>query len=319
MRIVVTGGAGFVGANLCRELSNDPAVTEVTVLDDLSTGSADNVIDLPVELVEGSVLDRALVTDVIGSAHAVIHLAARASVSESIANPLAYHETNTVGTLHVLEACTRNRTPVIFASSSSVYGDTEVLPTHESLSASPKSPYAASKVAAEAYLSAYAASLAVPTLVFRFFNVYGPLQSAEHAYAAVIPAFIDAALAGRPVTIYGDGRQSRDFTYVGSVVKLLAHSAAHQMRRAYPINLAFGGRTTLLQLVKILTELLGREIDVRFAPSRTGDVRDSQAANGRLVELFPGCAPTPLETGLAQTIDWFRSLPQYAREVALQK
>lgn len=318
-RIVVTGGAGFIGANLCRELLTLPAVAAVTVVDDLSAGSVENIVDLPVQFVQASVLERKPLAEAVDGAHAVIHLAARTSVPESVVDPLLYHEMNTVGTIRVLEACRRSGAPLIFASSSSVYGNSQGVPTHEDLPTSPVSPYAASKAAAEAYTTAYAASLGVPVLNFRFFNVYGPFQSPDHPYAAVIPAFIDAALSGRPVQVHGDGQQSRDFTYVGSVVRLLARAAVQHVACPGPINLAFGDRTSLLQLIAKLSELIGREIDVTFGPARAGDVRDSQADGVRLRIFFPGCAPVPLEIGLANTLDWFRGLPQYCRSAVMQK
>ena len=319
MRIVVAGGAGVVGANLCRELLAHPAVSAVVVVEDLSSGAVENIVDLPVEFVRASILDRRPLADAINGAHAVIHLAARTSVPESVVDPLGYHETNTVGTLRVLEACRRASTPVVFASSSSVYGDGAVLPAHEGLPTRPVSPYAASKAAAEAYTSAYAGSLGVPVLNFRFFNVYGPFQSPDHPYAAVIPALIDAALRGRPAQIHGDGRQSRDFTFVGSVVRLLTHAAVHHAPGPGPVNLAFGSRTSLLQVIAELNRVLGRELDVVFGPPRAGDVRDSQAAHSCLGQLFPGHTATPLDVGLASTIAWFRSLPRYSREVVMQK
>ncbi|AGL16321.1 NAD-dependent epimerase/dehydratase family protein [Actinoplanes sp. N902-109] len=318
MRIVVTGGAGFIGANLCRELLAHPSVRAVTVLDDLSTGSLANIADLPVELVQASVLDRTALSRAVTGAHAVVHLAARTSVPGSVTDPLGYHETNTLGTLHVLEACRAAPTPVVLASSSSVYGETAVLPAHEELPADPHSPYAASKAAAEAYASAYARSYGVPALMFRFFNVFGPFQPPGHPYAAVVPAFIDAALTGRPVLVHGDGHQSRDFTYVGTVAGLLAHAAVHRVHSPAPINLAAGRRTSLLQLIALLNRLLGAEIDVRFGPPRPGDLRHSQAAGARLADAFPGHPGVPLETGLARTVAWFRSLPQYSRPPVLQ-
>jgi len=204
----------------------------------------------------------------------------------------------------------------VTASSSSVYGSTPVLPKNEDLPTRPLSPYAASKLAAEAYALSYAASFDVPLLALRFFNVYGPLQSSGHAYAAVIPTFVDAALRGEPVPVHGDGRQTRDFTYVGSVCEVLADAVTRRVTADVPVNLAFGGRVSVVDLVAHLSTLLGGEIRVEHVAPRRGDVRDSQADNTRLRALFPHIQPVPFAGGLGQTVDWFRGLPQYAGPAA---
>jgi UDP-glucose 4-epimerase len=207
--------------------------------------------------------------------------------------------------MHVLEACRAGNTPIIAASSSSVYGPTRTLPKHEELPTRPQSPYAASKLAAESAILAYGATYGLPVLALRFFNVYGPLQSVGHAYAAVIPTFIDGALRGHPVHVHGDGRQTRDFTYVGSVVRLIADAAVRQVTSPTPVNLAFGTRTSLLDLVDKIGTLVDRPVEIVFDPARPGDVRDSQADSTRLRELFPGHGPVPLEAGLTETVNWY--------------
>ena len=307
MRVVVTGGAGFIGANLCRALLATGA-GDVVVLDDLSTGSKENLAGLEVELVEGSILDARLVADVARGATSIVHLAARPSVPRSIADPVASHEVNATGTLTVLEAARATGAHVVVASSSSVYGATDVLPKSEDLPTVPMSPYAASKLATEAYAVAYQVSFGLPTLAFRFFNVYGPLQAAGHAYAAVVPAFVDAALRGEPVTIHGDGHQTRDFTYVGTVCDVLTRAVLGRVSASGPVNLAYGSRSSLLQLVDLLEVVLGTHIARNHVAPRPGDVRDSQASSERLQRLFAGVEAVPLETGLAHTVDWFRGL-----------
>ncbi len=307
MKIVVTGGAGFIGANLCRELAERAETDSVVALDDLSTGSAANLAGSGVELVEGSILDRTVLDRIVGAADAVVHLAARPSVPRSLADPIATHEVNATGTVRVLEACRTRSTPLIVASSSSVYGSTAQLPKHENLPTVPLSPYAASKLATEAYALAYGAAFGLPVLAFRFFNVYGPLQPADHAYAAVVPAFIDAALRGRALRIYGDGTQTRDFTYVGTVARVLADAAIKGMTSAMPVNLAFGTRTSLLELVRRLSQVLGRPLEVEHEPPRRGDVHDSQASNDLLRRMFPAIEPVGLDDGLRQTAQWLSS------------
>lgn len=306
MRVVVTGGAGFIGANLCRELATRPEVEEVVALDDLSTGCRSNLDGVDAELVEGSILDRALLAKSLAGASSVVHLAARPSVPRSIADPVASHEVNASGTLYVLEAARKVGAHVVAASSSSVYGANPTLPKHEELATRPLSPYAVSKLATEGYTIAYQASYGLPTLAFRFFNVYGPLQAAGHAYAAVVPAFIDAALRGEPVTVHGDGLQTRDFTYVGTVTRVLADAVLRRTVCDLPVNLAFGTRSSLLDLVALLGEVLEAPVERVHAGSRVGDVRDSQASSERLHALFAGVVPVPFEQGLRETVEWFR-------------
>jgi UDP-glucose 4-epimerase len=307
VRVLVTGGAGFIGANLCRALVGGGH--DVVVLDDLSTGSAANLEGLAVELVEGSVLDTVLVEPLVAAADRVVHLAARASVPRSVADPVGAHAVNAGGTLVVLEAARPSAVPVVLASSSSVYGDTAVTPKHEDLPVAPRSPYAASKLAAEAYALAHQASYGLPVLALRFFNVYGPLQPADHDYAAVVPRFVDAALAGRPLVVDGDGRQSRDFTFVGTVVEVLARAVDEAVTAPGPVNLAYGTRTDLLDLIARIEGVLGHEVVVEHGPPRPGDVRHSTADGSRLAALVPGVAPVALDDGLAATVDWFRTLP----------
>ena len=308
-RIVVTGGAGFIGANLCRALAAQGA-GQVLAFDDLSTGRADNLAGVDgVELVEGSILDPGALGRVVSGAGAVVHLAARPSVARSIEDPRSTHETNATGTLRVLEAAAQAGGPhVVVASSSSVYGANRDLPAREDGATLPLSPYAASKLATEAYTLAFGHSFRLPVLPFRFFNVFGPLQRADHAYAAVVPAFVSAALAGSPLPVHGDGCQTRDFTFVGSVVTVLVDALARQVTSAGPVNLAFGGRSSILELAELLGTVLGASLPLRHEPARPGDVRDSQADQHRLRGLFPGIEPVPLRTGLERTVEWYRSL-----------
>lgn len=309
MKVIVTGGAGFIGANLCRRLTSTPGVDTVVALDDLSTGFESNLAGIGAELVVGSILDVDLLQDVLADADAVVHLAARPSVPRSLQDPVATHEANSTGTLRVLEAARNHGAHVVVASSSSVYGGNPVLPKSEDLASRPLSPYAVSKLATEAYAGAYAASFGLPTLAFRFFNVYGPLQAAGHAYAAVIPAFVEAALRGQPLTVHGDGTQSRDFTNVGTVTEVLTDAVLRRVTSPDPVNLAFGTRTSLLDLIALLEQQLGQAVKVDHVEVRKGDVPHSQASQERLRGLFPDVQPVSLELGLAETLAWFRSVP----------
>jgi len=306
VKVVVTGGAGFIGANLSRALRRQPQVTEVVVVDDFSTGKRSNLTDPGVSVVEGSILDLAALDQAFVSATSVVHLAARPSVPRSISDPVASHEANASGTVAVLEAARRHGVGhVVVASSSSVYGANPTLPKHEDLTPQPLSPYAASKLATEAYALAYQQSFGLGVLAFRFFNVFGPLQDAGHAYAAVIPAFVSAALADEPLPVHGDGLQTRDFTFVDSLTSVLVDAVLRQVTYERPVNLAFGGRTDLLTVIGLLEDILGHALKRQHSEPRAGDVRDSQADQTLLRELFPQIAPTDLVTGLEATVDWF--------------
>jgi UDP-glucose 4-epimerase len=281
---------------------------QVSVIDDLSTGSKANLDGLDVRLIQHSILEDRALDLAIGGADAVVHLAALGSVPRSIADPRASHDANTNGTLAVLEAVRRNEVAhLIVASSSSVYGGNPVLPKHEDLVTRPLSPYAASKLATEAYSLAWASSYGLPLLAFRFFNVFGPLQPAGHAYAAVIPAFTRAALLGEELKVHGDGQQSRDFTFVGSVVNALATAIERRVSSETPVNLAFGTRVTLLDVIDHLEKLLGRRPNASFEESRAGDVRHSQADTTRLKALIPDIEPVPFADGLEQTVAWMKA------------
>jgi UDP-glucose 4-epimerase len=311
MRVLVTGGAGFIGANLCRHLAGSGH--EVVALDDLSTGRRENLAGVAVQLIEGTILSAADLDSVLDGVDAVVHLAARPSVPRSIQDPMASHLVNATGTVEVLEAVRRagerqeGPAQVIVASSSSVYGANPTLPKHEDLATRPVSPYAASKLATESYALAWGHSFGLDVLAVRFFNVFGPLQPAGHAYAAVVPAFVDAALAGRPLPVHGDGTQSRDFTFVGSVCAVLADAVERRVASPDPMNLAFGSRVTLLEVIAELEDILEKSLEREHASTRAGDVPHSQADTARLRSLFPDVEPVPLRAGLEATVDWFRS------------
>lgn len=308
MRVTVTGGAGFIGANLCRHLLAQPWVDHVAVIDDLSTGFESNLDGLDVQLHRGSILDDDVLRAATADADAIVHLAARPSVPRSISEPMLSHAANATGTLSVLDVARSLDDPlVIVASSSSVYGANPTLPKHEGLLAQPMSPYAVSKLAAEQYALAWQHSYGMRTLPFRFFNVFGPLQAAGHAYAAVVPAFVDAGLRGLPLTVHGDGSQSRDFTYVGTVCETIGTAIRDQISHDAPVNLAFNTRTTLLSVIDELESLLGRELEREHVGSRVGDVPHSQADDSTVRSLFPSVQPVDLTAGLATTVEWMRA------------
>jgi len=308
MRVAITGGAGFIGSNLTLHLA--AAGHDVVVLDDLSTGRPDNLGPLQGALVEGSILDPGVLDETFDGCDAVVHLAALPSVPRSISDPVASHRVNDLGTIEVLEAVRRAAAAphLVVASSSSVYGATAALPKHEELPARPVSPYAATKLATESYALAWGTSFGLDVLAVRFFNVFGPLQPAGHAYAAVVPAFVEAALAGQPLPVHGDGTQTRDFTFVGSVCRVLGEAVERRVVHPSPVNLAFGVRISLLEVVAALESELGHPLEREHLPVRPGDVPHSQADTTELRRLFPAVEPVPFADGLHATIDWFRRM-----------
>ena len=306
MNVLVTGGAGFIGANLCRHLAQDPAIDAVVALDDLSLGRRSNLDGVDARFVEGSILDPDALADAAAGSQAIVHLAALGSVPRSLVDPLATHQVNATGTLAVLEEARRQgNAHVVLASSSSVYGSIKELPKHELLATRPLSPYGASKLAAESYTLSYQESLGLPALAFRFFNVYGPLQPADHVYAAVIPRFIDAAINGRPLEVHGDGTQSRDFTYVDTVCAAITGAVRDQIVHPSPVNLAFGEPHSLLDVIEQLRQYFP-DLAVQHTDPRPGDIKHSDADCSVLRSLFPHIEPLPFTRGLAETVRWFR-------------
>lgn len=303
MKTLITGGAGFIGSHLVDRLLADGH--EVTVLDDFSTGHRENLAHVAgdIRLVEGDLRDPAAVADAVGGCEAVYHQAALASVPRSMKDPARVHAVNVDGTMNVLlaarEAGTRR---VVFASSSSVYGDTEVLPKVETLPVSPRSPYAATKAAGEAYLVAFHAAFGLETVVLRYFNVYGPRQSARSQYAAVIPLFIDAMAAGRPPTIEGDGEQTRDFTYVEDLVDAVVRAASAPGAPGMIMNTGGGRRISILDLARAIAEATGFAGDPVHVDPRPGDVRDSLADTTRAREILGWTPRVPLEDGITRTV-----------------
>lgn len=306
MRVLITGGAGFIGSNLAKlALAND---VEVTVLDDLSTGYLENIQDLDVTFIQSSILDVDAVRKALVGVDSVVHLAALGSVPRSIQDPMASHAANATGTLTVLdEARQAGVRHFVASSSSSVYGMNPALPKSEREWVRPMSPYAVTKLATEQYVLAYQQSFGMETLAFRFFNVYGPGQTAGHAYAAVIPVFIDAVLRDRPLPVNGDGSHSRDFTYVGTVCRVLLDAVTRGVSHPEPVNLAFGTNTTLTELVQTIGQVAGRPIHVEHHDERPGDVKNSQADNTVLRSLFPEVQPVLLEQGITDTFAWFEA------------
>lgn len=305
MKVLVTGAAGFIGANLLRYFRAKSPDWEVVGFDDLSTGDMSNVADVDVPMIVGSVANADEIRHAASGVDAIVHLGALGSVPRSVADPVASHVANLTGTLNVLEAARENGAYVTFASSSSVYGSNTKLPKNELDWTRPLSPYAVTKLGAEGYVLAYQKTYGLPSLAFRFFNVYGPRQSAGHVYAAVIPRFLDAAYSGQPLEVHGDGLQSRDFTFVGSVCAVLHSAVERRVVDPNPVNLAYGTNTSLVELIDLLRSKTELPLRVENVEPRTGDVRASQADGVRIRELFPDLEPVSLEEGLDKTVSWF--------------
>ena len=305
MKVLVTGGAGFIGSNLTRELLT--LNHDVTILDDFSTGSRANLKDLDVDVIHDSIMNTAALKGAVSKVDEIVHLAAIGSVPRSILDPGNTYRVNVEGTLNILEMARTYDKGVIFASSSSVYGDSLEMPRKESNVVMPKSPYAASKLAGESFVNAYNTSFGMRTTAFRFFNVYGKNQSSNHAYAAVIPNFITAALSKKPLVVEGDGLQIRDFTYVGDVVSIIVKALNSNFSCNSPINIGSGNRSTIMDVIAHLEEAVGNSLPINFVQAREGDIRESYASIDKLESKFNKIDFTPITSGLSKTLDWFRS------------
>jgi nucleoside-diphosphate-sugar epimerase len=309
MRYLVTGGAGFIGSHLVERLVREGA--EVTVLDDLSTGRREHIraVRDRIRFLRGDAARLETCRRAMQGVDYVLHQAAVTSVPRSTRNPVAAHQANVTGTLNILLAAQEAKVRrVVFAGSTAAYGDATELPNHEALLPRPLSAYAASKLAGEAYCQAFWRTHGLETVVLRYFNIFGPRQSLESHYGAVVPLFIAAALRGEPSVIYGDGGQTRDFTFVTNVVEanlLACHAPAEQAVGAV-FNIGCGTAASIRELRERIADLVGVEVEPLYDAARAGDVRHSLAAIDRAREQL-GYSPTVnLEEGLRRTIAYYR-------------
>src|SRR6058998_1142083 len=279
-KCLVTGGAGFIGSHLVERLV--ALGHAVRVVDNLSTGDEANLagVENDIEFLRGDLCEVEICRRAVAGIEVVFHVAALPSVPRSLKDPWASHAANVNATMRLLEACVEARVArIVYSSSSSVYGDTPVLPKVETAEPLPRSPYAASKLAGEQYVLAFARGGLIEGVALRYFNVFGPRQSPTSAYAAVVPLFMASALEGRPATIFGDGEQTRDFTYITNVVQanILAGTRPAEIVSGYPVNVGAGERTSLQQLASLIRDVTGRPLVCQSVPPRAGDVRDSLA------------------------------------------
>ena len=300
-RVLVTGGAGFIGSNLVDALLAKGYA--VRILDDLSTGKRTNLpLDNPkVELIEGDVANAALVHEVMIGCSAVVHLAAVASVQASVDDPVRTHQSNFIGTLNVCEAMRQTGVKrVVFASSAAVYGNNgEGESISEDTPKAPLTPYASDKLASEYYLDFYRRQHGLEPVIFRFFNIFGPRQDPSSPYSGVISIFSERAVKGLPITIFGDGEQTRDFLYVGDLVNILMQAIEATDIEEGAVNVGLNKATTLNQMLQALGDVVGELPPISYGPARSGDIRHSRADNSRLLQRFTPGNITPMKEGLA--------------------
>jgi nucleoside-diphosphate-sugar epimerase len=309
---LITGGAGFIGSHLVRSLLADGA--RVRVLDNFLTGRRENLADVAdnpsLKIIEGDVRDAADVEGAMQGVEYVLHQAALPSVPRSVADPVTTMAIGVDGTLTVLRAAQAAGVKrVVYASSSSVYGDTPTLPKVESMSPTPLSPYAVSKLTGEHLCAVFTHLHKLPTVALRYFNVFGPRQDPASEYAAVVPKFVTASLAGKPSLIYGDGGQTRDFTFIDNVVQAnRAACVAPEPAWGKAVNIACGERLSVADLAEKIAQACGHgDLEPRFEPSRPGDVRHSLADITQARELIGYDPKVSLEEGLARTVDWYKA------------
>ncbi len=307
-RFLITGGAGFIGSHIVRRLLNDGA--DVRVIDNLSTGQPQRLLEFRdhIDFVKGDLVNESVSDAVVKDIDYVLHQAAIPSVQRSVLNVLETNRANVTATLNLLESCRRAGVcRVVYAASSSAYGDTEILPKVEEMPVNPLSPYALQKWVGERYCKLYCDLFGIETVSLRYFNVFGPSQDPHSEYSAVIPKFITKLLAGETITVYGDGEQSRDFTFIDNVVEanllaLHAPAAAGQV-----CNIGCGERLTLNRLIETLERIIGVKAHATYAPSKTGDVRHSLADIGRARSILGYEPKVMVEEGLRRTVEAMRN------------
>ncbi len=304
-KYLVTGGAGFIGSHLVRALLEQGAF--VRVLDDFSTGKRENLSGLEVEIIAGDLRDMDKVLEAVRGVDVIFHEAAFVSVPQSMQDPLTCFDINQRGTESLLEAARKNGVGrVILASSAAVYGDSQALPLDEETALQPGSPYAVSKRVDELYAEMYTRSFGLPVVALRYFNVYGPRQRPDSMYAAAVPIFTRRLLDGLPVTIYGDGGQTRDLVYVGDVVRANLAASEHPAAPGQVFNVCTGCETRVLDLVETLMDLIPSAPAPEFAPARAGDIYRSLGSPKRAAEILGFKPQTSLADGLKAVVDWMR-------------
>lgn len=304
MKYIVTGGAGFIGSHIVDELVNQGE--KVTVIDNLSTGSINNLEESKdkIKFVKGDIMDLDLLQNTFDEGDIIFHQAARPSVKKSVEDPILTNNINIQGTLNMLVAAKDNKCKrVIFASSSSVYGDSKILPKVESMTPNPKSPYALTKYAGEVYLKQFYELYGLETLSIRYFNVFGPRQTPDSEYSAVIPKFIKFINEDKTPVIYGDGTQSRDFTYIKNVVHANILASKAKITKGEVINVACNDRIDLNELAKKLNLILNKNLQPVYDEPRLGDVKHSQADINKAKSLIGYEPIVDFETGLKMTVD----------------
>lgn len=304
---LITGGAGFIGSSIARALLSRG--DRVRIFDNLSSGKRSNVDDIAgqIEFIEASVLDRQALVTAMAGVDTVYHEAAIPSVPRSVAEPVPSHEANATGTLNVLEAARAAKVRrVVYAGSSSAYGETPTLPKIETMPCSVLSPYAASKLAGEQYCQVWSNCYGLQTVVLRYFNVFGPRQDPQSQYAAVVPKFVTAALRNESPVIYGDGQQSRDFCFIDNVIEANLKAADAPDVSGQVFNIACGEATTLLQVVESVGQILGKPLVARHEAPRAGDIKHSLADIQKAKTLLGYTASVSFQEGLRRTVQWYR-------------
>ena len=313
MRYLVTGGAGFIGSNTVDELVRRGH--SVVVLDDLSSGRADNLAEIrnKITFIKGSITDIEVVRKVMHEAEYVLHLGARTSVPRSVKDPLETNKINIEGTLNVLVAAKELKVKrVVFAASSSAYGETPTLPKTEAMQPQPISPYGVTKYVGELYCQTFGRCYGLENVALRYFNIFGPRQDPGSPYSGVLAKFCTAFLEDVQPLVFGDGEQTRDFTYVDNAVQanLLACEAPNASGKVF--NVGVGGRVSLNEVLRELAKITGKTLAAKYEPPRDGDIRDSQADISQARETLGYDPPVSFEEGLARTFEWYRSTPMRA-------